>query len=76
MVRNNASSATLFPMMLDILKAQASPQFKCYTCWSLLGADGLLDKLIKKGLKQPNCIMVSFEKGQKEHTRDITPDQA
>jgi hypothetical protein len=34
------------------------------------------DKLIKKGLKQSNQIKVSFEKGQKEHTGHIMPDQA
>ncbi len=60
--------------MLDILKAQATPQFNWYTCWTLLGTDGLPDKLIEEGSKQPNCIKVSFEKGQKGHTGHIVPD--
>jgi hypothetical protein len=34
------------------------------------------DKLIKEGLKQPNRIKVSFEKGTKEITGHVTPDQA
>jgi hypothetical protein len=38
--------------MLDILKAQATPQFKGYTHWTLLSANGLPDKLIKEGLKR------------------------
>jgi hypothetical protein len=61
--------------MSDILKAQATPQFNWYTCWTLLGANGMLDKLIKKGLKQTNWIKVSFEKGQKEHTGHVAPDR-
>ncbi len=62
--------------MSGILKAQAMPQFNWYTCWTLLGTDGLPDKLIEEGLKQPNCIKVSFEKGQKEHTGHVSPGQA
>ena len=34
------------------------------------------DKLIKEGLKQPNQIKVSFEKGTKEITGHVAPDQA
>jgi hypothetical protein len=34
------------------------------------------DKLIKEGLKQPNWIKVSFEKGTKEITGHVAPDQA
>jgi hypothetical protein len=34
------------------------------------------DKLIKEGLKQPNRIKVSFEKGTKEITGHVLPDQA
>ncbi len=34
------------------------------------------DKLIKEGLKQPNWIKVSFEKGTKEITGHVTPNQA
>jgi hypothetical protein len=52
------------------------PQFNCYTCWTLLGADGLPDKVIKEGLKQPKRIKVSFEKEQKEHTGHVTLHQA
>jgi hypothetical protein len=48
--------------MSDILKAQATPQFNWYTPWTSLGADGMPDKLIKEGLKQPNLIKVSFKK--------------
>jgi hypothetical protein len=42
----------------------------------LLGAHGMPDKLIKEGLKQPNQIKVSFEKGAKEVTGHVMPDQA
>jgi hypothetical protein len=42
----------------------------------LLGADGMPDKLIKEGLKQPNQIKVSFEKGTKKITGHDAPDQA
>jgi hypothetical protein len=41
-----------------------------------LGADGMPDKLIKEGLKQPNQIKVSFKKGTKEITGHVTPHQA
>ncbi len=41
-----------------------------------LGANGIPDKLIKEGLKQPNQIKVSFEKGAKEITGHVTPNQA
>jgi hypothetical protein len=41
-----------------------------------LGTNGTQDKLIKEGLKQPNQIKVSFEKGAKEITGHVTPDQA
>jgi hypothetical protein len=34
------------------------------------------DKLIKEGLKQPDQIKVSFEKGTKEVTGHVAPDQA
>jgi hypothetical protein len=62
--------------MSDILKAQVTPQFNWYTCWTSLGANGIPDKLIKEGLKQPNQIMISFEKGAKDHTGHTVPDQA
>jgi hypothetical protein len=41
-----------------------------------LGADGLPDKLIKESLKQPDRIKVSFEKGTKEITGHVAPNQA
>ncbi len=52
------------------------PQFNWYTRWGSLGADGMPDNLIKEGLKQPDCIEVSFKKGTKEITGHIAPDQA
>jgi hypothetical protein len=41
-----------------------------------LGADGMPDNLIKEGLKQPDHIKMSFEKGAKEITGHGTLDQA
>jgi hypothetical protein len=41
-----------------------------------LGANGMPDKLIKEGLKQPNQIKVSFKKGTKEISGHVTPNQA
>ena len=38
-------------MMSDLVKAQNTPQFNWYTHWMSLGADGMPDKLIEKGLK-------------------------
>jgi hypothetical protein len=62
--------------MSDLVKAQNLPQFNWYTCWTSLGADGMPDKLIKEGLKQPNQIKISFEKRAKEITGHVAPDQA
>ncbi len=62
--------------MSDLVKVQNMPQFNWYTRWTLLGADGMPDKLIEEGLKQPNRIKVSFEKGTKETTGHVAPDQA
>ncbi len=62
--------------MSDLVKVQNMPQFNWYTQWTLLGADGTPDKLIKEGLKQPNQIKVLFEKGTKEITSHAAPDQA
>jgi hypothetical protein len=62
--------------MSDLIKAQNTPQFNWYTCWMSLGANGTTDKLIKEGLKQPDQIKVSFEKGTKEITSHVVPDQA
>ncbi len=53
--------------MSDPVKAQNMP----HTCWTSLDADGTPDKLIKEGLKQPNQIKVSFEKGTKEITGHV-----
>ncbi len=41
-----------------------------------MGSNGMLDKLIKEGLKQPIQIKVSFEKGTKKITGHVMPDQA
>ncbi len=63
-------------MMSDLVKAQNMPQFNWYTVWTSLGADGMSDKLIKEGLKQPNQIKISFEKNSKEITIHVVPNQA
>ncbi len=52
------------------------PQFNWYTQWTLLGANGMPDRLIKEGLKQPYQIKVSFKIGTKEITGHVTPNQA
>ncbi len=52
------------------------PQFNWYTHWTSLGSDGMPDKLIKEGLKQPDQIKISFEKNSKEITGHVVPDQA
>jgi hypothetical protein len=67
--------------MSDLVKAQNMPQFNWYTCWKSLGADGMPDKLIKEGLKQPNQIKISFKKNSKdsnskEITGHVAPNQA
>ncbi len=67
--------------MSDLVKAQNTPQFNWYTRWTSLGADGTPDKLIKKGLKQPNQIKISFEKNSKdlnskEIACQVAPNQA
>jgi hypothetical protein len=62
-------------MMSDLVKAQNTPQFNWYTCWMSLGANGMPDNLIEEGLKQPNLIKISFEKGAKEITGHVTPNQ-
>ncbi len=46
--------------MSDLIKVQNTPQFNWYTQWTSLGADGMPDKLIEEGLKQPDRIKVSF----------------
>jgi hypothetical protein len=65
--------------MSDLVKAQNTPQFNWYTCWTSLGADGTPDKLIQEGLKQPDLIKISFEKNSKdlkskEITGHVAPD--
>ncbi len=62
--------------MSDLIKAQNTPQFNWYTQWTSLGADGMPDKLIEEGLKQPDQIKVSFKKGSKEITGHVMPNQA
>ena len=62
--------------MSGLIKAKNTPQFNWYTQWTSLGANAMPDKLIKEGLKQPNQIKVSFEKGTKEVTSHVAPDQA
>ncbi len=61
--------------MSDLVKAQNTPQFNWYTHWTSVGDDGTPDKLIEEGLKQPDQIKVSFEKGTKEITGHVTPNQ-
>jgi hypothetical protein len=62
--------------MSDLVKAQNLPQFTWYTRWTFLGADGMPDKLIEEGLKQPDQIKVSFKKGTKEITGHVVLNQA
>jgi hypothetical protein len=52
------------------------PQFNCYTCWTSLVSDGMPDNLIEEGLKQPDCIKISFKKGAKEIIGHVVPDLA
>ncbi len=61
--------------MSDLIKAQNMPQFNWYTCWTSLGANGTPDNLIKEGLKQPDRIQISFERGAKEITGHVAPNQ-
>jgi hypothetical protein len=63
-------------MMSDLIKAQNTPQFNWYTRWTSLSVNGMPDKLIKEGLKQPNQIKVSFKKETKEIIGHVAPDQA
>ncbi len=62
--------------MSDLVKAQNTPQYNWYTRWTSLGANGMPDRLIEEGLKQPDQIKVSFKKGTKEITSRVVPDQA
>jgi hypothetical protein len=59
--------------MSDLIKAQNTPQFNWYTCWTSLGVDGMPDKLIEEDLKQPNRIKISCEKNSKDsNSKEIT----
>jgi hypothetical protein len=62
--------------MSDLIKAQNTSQFNCYTCWTSLGANGTPLNLIKEGVKQTNRFKISFEKGAKKITGHVVPDQA
>jgi hypothetical protein len=62
--------------MLNLIKAQNTPQFNWNTCRTSLGANGTSDNLIKEGLKQPNQIKISLKKGAKKITGHVMPDQA
>ena len=62
--------------MSDLLKAMLMPQFNWYDKWTSLGPDGLPDQVIKDGLKQPDCIKISFTVNGKELTGSVTPNQA
>jgi hypothetical protein len=59
--------------MSDLVKVQNTPQFNWYTSWMSLGANGMPDKLIEEGLKQPDQIKISFEKNSKDsNSKEIT----
>ncbi len=62
--------------MFNLIKAQATPQINCYTHWTSLGANGVQDKLIEEGPKHPDQIKISFEKGPKDITGHVMPNQA
>ena len=61
--------------MSDILKAQTSPQFNWYNKWTHLDADGMPDKTIEEGLKQPDQIKDSSTVHNKDCTGSVVPDQ-
>ncbi len=63
-------------MMSDLVKAQNTPQSNWYTRWTSLDANGTPDKLIEEGLKQPDRIKVTFEKGAKAITGHVALNQA
>jgi hypothetical protein len=62
--------------MSDLIKAQQTPQFNWCIFWTSLGANGMLDKLIKEGIIQPDFIKNSFQKGMKDITGHLVPNQA
>jgi hypothetical protein len=63
-------------MMSDLIKAQQTPQFNWYTCWTSLCANGTPDKLIKEDMKQPDQIKISLKKGTKDITRPVMANKA
>lgn len=62
--------------MSDLLKAVAAPQFGWFYKWTSLGSDGMPDRTIEDGLKQPDRIKISFTANSKEYSASIAPDQA
>ena len=62
--------------MSDLLEALSTPQFMWYNKWTSLGPDGLPDRAIADGLKQPNRIQISFTVNGKELTGSIAPNRA
>ena len=60
----------------DLIKAQQTPQFNWYTCWTSLGANGMPDKLIEEDMKQPDGIKTTFEKEMNDITGHVVPDHA
>ena len=62
--------------MSDLLKAMSTPQFNWYNKWTSLGPNGLPDRTIEDGLKQPNWIKIFFTVNVKELTGRVVPDQA
>jgi hypothetical protein len=41
-----------------------------------LGANGMPDKFIEEGMKQPGCIKNTFKKGTKDITGHVASNQA
>jgi hypothetical protein len=52
--------------MSNLIKAQATSQFAWYSHRTSFCANGMPDKLIGAGLRQPNRIKFSFEEGSME----------
>ena len=62
--------------MSDLLTAVAAPKFGWFYKWTSLGSDGMPDRTIEDGLKQPDRIKISFTANSKEYSVSIVPDQA
>jgi hypothetical protein len=75
MVKTHAQGQPFHLMILDLIKAQATPQFNWYIRWTSLGTNGMPDKLIEEGLKQPDQIKISFEKASTDIIGHVAPDQ-